>query len=1314
MAIKGLLELLMPRAWGETKAYFYTLDLTQIEVGADDYYDAVVDNSVEWIRIVSQIGSGRATFYATSTWTNWLIPGRICVITKELGGYSGLPTERVIACFIMEDVEPYTRDGMSYIDVSGRGIEALLTRETVWSPIGEENIIAAELTEDVAAPITTAVAVGAPPGNDAVTLDSIAGMAVDDEIRIRMGSLNDGDYHVARIIAVEPDGTPANTIQFIPDLPLVGAIDNTVIVRKTTLSLDTVAEMAVNQRVEIILNDTSTFETVIVEISTAEKKIVVEDGLTGAADTGNVVSAYDYGSRTTTDVTQIMQHADDWSVTFQTGNGTAEGTAHTPRGESVFDLLTATAERTGEFFRTVALSSSVPTYELEWRRTPDSQSVSLIMYDTDEHARQVTDEVNPLKGAAFSLRGKRSAPLITRIYPSGGDQVVSLRYCTQDALDYAISKGCTVELSADFYIPDSVRLNAGVTAYGVREIRETFGDISVSEAGNLAELQAASDNLLYSAVHRLLEASDRQYYTVEAYTAVPIRVGSTIRIENNTRVAPSTVSTTDYVVLEATDRMTNGRPRCRLVLSDIGGQRRTAVQGVAQTIRGLVLGQRRVGGSGGSTRSISISAPAAPGAHDHTEYLKTDGTTTLTGNLAVAAGVTIDGVDISEISGSAHDPVTAGNDGISVTGQAVSWRISTDSPGLYIRTAPYQGASVLLQEPSGLTINGAGLALNDNIAGAGIKIAGKVLAIDLPTHSGLTTATDQLVIGTPSAVSAASTNLVTGTTHTHQVSASASPGAASQLLKTDANGYLQLQSLGVGTAPDGTTALKLASPAATWHALLMRQRSDQIAPMLRIENNAGQALVLLTSTGDLESGYPGFASGLRGWQIQGSTGDAEFNNVRVRGELHATTFVADEMHATGGTMILATATTVARGYAGVGGTLGVINSVGASDVFVTASYNTGLCYFAVGDIIRVKPMGEIAGGGSLYLPDIYLEVGSISSIYDRNLAQGKAGYYRLICTRRSGGHNGFSVPVGAAVVRWTTTVGYAPAPTEHSIYKGQMLLTADLSQSPYIDVFTVDATRPRLSLSGSSWPGSGETRTPPGIKPRVRLGNLDGVLGLSEQWGIAAGTDLTDTAATAKYIVASEQGVILRNVQLDIYSGASVAIKLNPTDGIRLLNSDNVYAADRSLKWVTAAGTGIGVVSAMQDASGNRFIEMGINPTYGFTELTAAGIQIEKFASGVDPERIHLNADLVTAPDVSITGAAYASEGLAAGGALSLSATATAPGDNNGRGRILLQESTGASTPAAGHVTLGLHTVGGVQKLYARFANGVYREIASA
>lgn len=97
-------------------------------------------------------------------------------------------------------------------------------------------------------------------------------------------------------------------------------------------------------------------------------------------------------------------------------------------------------------------------------------------------------------------------------------------------------------------------------------------------------------------------------------------------------------------------------------------------------IKPYVLGWITLSGGG--------SGPYAPTPHDlnsahhsgsladsqATQFLKTDGSRQLTGNLSVAAGVTVDGVDISAhvaASDAHHDLVTAG-DGIYVSGQQVA------------------------------------------------------------------------------------------------------------------------------------------------------------------------------------------------------------------------------------------------------------------------------------------------------------------------------------------------------------------------------------------------------------------------------------------------------------------------------------------------------------------------------------------------------------------------------------------------------------------------------------------------------------------
>lgn len=59
--------------------------------------------------------------------------------------------------------------------------------------------------------------------------------------------------------------------------------------------------------------------------------------------------AYDYSKPATNDVSQILQHAGDWGATFETGNGTAMGTAHVPKGETLLTCSCPPPSARGNF-----------------------------------------------------------------------------------------------------------------------------------------------------------------------------------------------------------------------------------------------------------------------------------------------------------------------------------------------------------------------------------------------------------------------------------------------------------------------------------------------------------------------------------------------------------------------------------------------------------------------------------------------------------------------------------------------------------------------------------------------------------------------------------------------------------------------------------------------------------------------------------------------------------------------------------------------------------------------------------------------------
>ena len=359
------------RGWGGTWASFYELDNIvsgmPVSYGGVNQFNSIVDNSAEWRRVLSGIGSGRVTLYAVNNWEQFVVPGRVCIVHKNVSGYAAI-VSRLITCFLIENVEPGVRGGLNVVTLSGPGVESLLTKRPVFGPVGQETIYSTTLAAAADAPRTSSLNDPAAEGSDVAVIVDDTGIDKDDEIRIRLGPVKVGDWHVAYVTQVNPPDTAAGTIQFSPAQPAAAAEGNSVEIRTAGLSLASVANLAVGHRVEITLDNATVFETTIRRIDSPLSAIFIQEGLTSIASSGKAVAAYDYSGLATDDVTQIMQHAPGWTMTFETGNGTAAGTAHDPVDESVFDLLHTTAERTGEMFRYRVLAAGLPTYRLDWRR----------------------------------------------------------------------------------------------------------------------------------------------------------------------------------------------------------------------------------------------------------------------------------------------------------------------------------------------------------------------------------------------------------------------------------------------------------------------------------------------------------------------------------------------------------------------------------------------------------------------------------------------------------------------------------------------------------------------------------------------------------------------------------------------------------------------------------------------------------------------------------------------------------------------------------------------------------------------------------
>jgi hypothetical protein len=261
------------------------------------------------------------------------------------------------------------------------------------------------------------------------------------------------------------------------------------------------------------------------------------------------------------------------------------------------------------------------------------------------------------------------------------------------------------------------------------------------------------------------------------------------------------------------------------------------------------------GGEGGATSfedlSGTIDDAQAP------QFLKLDGTRPLAGHLAVGAGFTIDGVDIS-----AHvsDP-EAHHDLVSVSGP--------------------------------LTISGQLVGLN---YGQGLQnVLGVQLAVRLDGDGGLQFGSlDGLKLGTPGTVGVGTANTVSGSTHTHGVDYTTS-GVANKLLALDS------ASKAYAVTFEASTRVRTPLVDTASGALTLRPAGDlhlyPVGTFIKVRTDVNlQSEVFL-------SGFTG-----SGWRIdynvsRANAATAEFDDLTVRGLLRVYELVISKIRTGNGSYL---------------------------------------------------------------------------------------------------------------------------------------------------------------------------------------------------------------------------------------------------------------------------------------------------------------------------------------------------------------------------------------------------------------------------
>nr|MBP8291333.1 hypothetical protein [Caldilineaceae bacterium] len=429
----------------------------------------------------------------------------------------------------------------------------------------------------------------------------------------------------------------------------------------------------------------------------------------------------------------------------------------------------------------------------------------------------------------------------------------------------------------------------------------------------------------------------------------------------------------------------------------------------------------------------------------------------------------------------------------------------------------------------GILVNSTNVAINPTLAGLGLTYTNGVVNVQVANTgaTGLSVEAD-----------------------TVRLTSSSDPGQAAKILATNSDGGFNIDTdllvvdganrrVGVGRAPLGA-ALDVLSQNNADHTLRVKQRANQTGRLWRVENADGDELIVLDSQGNLQSGRPGFVSGLTGWQIS-SIGNAEFNNIWARGELHASIFVMDEFHSSGGTLFIAPAGKLENDAALSSDSDPALTNVrttafsdqdfldirtesaaGSGDQITARSVENWIDItdppsghaqvFAVGDRLRCK---TLAMGAGLDVYDIWMLVRGIQNMTD---------FYRYRVTILAGTLP-VTLPAGSAVINY------------RKAGDGLIMLTSDQNYAPFQQVM----------ISGAQ-PWLGE------ITPTVRLGRLDGVglPGISGiyQHGIVLGKNLAD--ANSPYFVASDLQLSSYRINSRWNDGSNDTVQIDASGRVRM------------------------------------------------------------------------------------------------------------------------------------------------------------------
>jgi hypothetical protein len=338
--------------------------------------------------------------------------------------------------------------------------------------------------------------------------------------------------------------------------------------------------------------------------------------------------------------------------------------------------------------------------------------------------------------------------------------------------------------------------------------------------------------------------------------------------------------------------------------------------------------------------------------------------------------------------------------------------------------------------------------------------------------------------------------------HSHAVTAYTDASVyPAHLLKSDESGHLKLVRL---TLTDRLRTSLIDSEAGTNLKLAPAQDLD-LQP-------SGTARVRALSGVRLQS--DNYASQTTGWAVAHS-GAADFRYVYTD-ELHAKAFIADlEQALAGGQIISKSVAPLSRDFTAPA-------AGNTADLWVECFQGfPNAEVFAVGDYVMVRNFDR--SGGGLSIANCF---GTVSAPYFPS-PQSDPPEQRWTFTRLSGtvgGHPAGGYMAESAVVK-----------------RGALALDFGTSGMGYHEVNAIDG----LMGENSPYAQSVKWNTHPWYDRTVvtRTGNLRGIFNIANEYGLYAGTGVTDAD---KFVRISNTAVEAHNLPVKLYDGSNVAILLQP------------------------------------------------------------------------------------------------------------------------------------------------------------------------